>query len=192
MAARKAVKEWRLQQLASVKRHGHLDPVIEFFVLAWDAFQSPTFPADEALKLSRVVGVSFDGQLRNRYLEVKGSDVILWNSDTRTKKGTLGGLGRECLLDALHAVARIGQEQNTGIAKAQLKKAGLLDDDTFKLALETVLNVLPIPRLAEGSGPVAGAAADCYALEKLRQLCYSTEIPKPKQHVLFEEEGNAE
>jgi len=28
----------------------------EWYVLAWDAFRAPRFPADEALKLSRVVG----------------------------------------------------------------------------------------------------------------------------------------
>ena len=36
----RAVKQWRLQQLTTVKRQAHLDPVTEFYVLAWDAFQS--------------------------------------------------------------------------------------------------------------------------------------------------------
>ncbi len=79
-AARAAVKNGRLDQLASVKRKAHLDPVSEFFVLAWYAFQSPRFPADEALKLARVVGAPFDAALRGRILEIKGSDVIPWDT----------------------------------------------------------------------------------------------------------------
>ena len=71
-------------------RKEHLDPVTEFFVLAWDAFESPQFPADEALKLARVVGVPFDEQLRDKILEIKGGDVILWDSATRMKKGSVG------------------------------------------------------------------------------------------------------
>ncbi len=182
MAARGAVKEWRLAQLTTVKRHASLDPVTEFFVLAWDAFQSPQFPADEALKLSRVVGLSFDQQLRGKILEVKSSDVILWDSITRAQKGSVGRFGGPCLLDTLHQVSRTGREQNIGIARDNLEQANLLDNEAFKLAVEAVLNVLPAPRLAEsGANVLAGAAADCGALEKLRQLCYSTEIPQPIQ-----------
>jgi len=185
MAARTAVKEWRLDQLASVKRRAHLDLLTEFYVMAWDAFGSPQFPADEALKLSRVVGISFDQKLRNRVLEVKGSEVILWDSALRAEKGVLGSLDRVCMLDALHHTARIGRTKNTGAAKDALERVDLLDDETYKLALETLMNVLPTPRLQEGKGPVAGAAADCGALEKLRQLVYSKEIPQPK-HIQLE------
>jgi adenine-specific DNA methylase len=84
MAARGAVKQWRMQQLTTVRRQTHLDPVTEWFVLAWDAFRSPQFPADEALKLARVVGVNFDEQLRGKVLEIKGGDVIVWDSGQRS------------------------------------------------------------------------------------------------------------
>lgn len=181
MAARTAVKQWRLAQLSSVKRKVELDPVSEFFVLAWDAFRSPQFPADEALKLSRVVGVSFDRQLRNRILEVKSANVILWDSITRSKKGAMGSSAKASMLDALHSAARIGREQNTGAARDFLEKAGLLQEEALKLALQTLLNVLPPPKTGNGKGPLAGAAADCDALEKLRQLVFAVEIPAPRQ-----------
>jgi hypothetical protein len=180
MAARTAVKEWRLSQLASVKRHAHLDPITEFFVLAWDAFRAPQFPSDESLKLARVVGVSFDQQLRGKILEVKGDDVILWDSSIRAQKGSIGSLEGKSMLDALHKAARMGREQNTGVAKDFLERANLNKDPAFMLALEAVLNVLPLPQSSPDikNGPLNGAAADCNALEKLRQLAFPTEIPR--------------
>ncbi len=182
MAARRAVKDWRMEQLATVKRQAHLDPVTEFFILAWDAFESPEFPADEALKLARVVGVNFDQDLKDKILEVKSGDVILWDSAMRAKKGTIGAPKHDMLLNALHHAARAGREQNTGVAKDLLEKAELMEEPAFLMALEAILNVLPAPALvSSSSGPLAAAAADADALEKLRKLAFAKEVPAPKQ-----------
>jgi hypothetical protein len=189
MAARKAVKDWRLDQIATIKRQTHVDPVTEFFVLAWDAFQAPEFPADEALKLARVVGVNFDEQLRGHILELDGGDVVLWDSVTRSQKGSLGSMQGECILDALHHTARLAREQNTGVAREALERAGLDKDDRFQKALQAVLNVLPTPKMISGKdSPLAGAAADADALERLRRLVFAQEIPQATQWqgVLFE------
>jgi len=186
MAARAAVKEWRLHQLTTIQRQLHLDPVTEFFVLAWDAFQAPQFPADEALKLARVVGVSFDEKLRGNILEVKGGDVILWDSAQRAQKGALGSVRSDVMLDVLHHAAKTGREQNTGAGKTLLERAELLKDGQFLLSLQAVLNVLPTPRMVAGKGALAGAAADAEALEKLRQLVFSQDIPQPKPWMLFD------
>ncbi len=182
-AARAAVKEWRLDQLTRVKRQGRLDPVTEFYVLAWDAFESPQFPADEALKLARVVGVSFDQELRGKVLELKGGDVILWDSAKRAQKGALGTARPAVMLNVLHHAARLGREQNTGAGKQLLEQLEVLSDPVFKTALETMLNVLPAPALAAGSSAsIAGAAADAAALEKLRRLCFTDDdVPPPEQ-----------
>jgi putative DNA methylase len=72
-AARREVMNWRLQQLARVNRQQHLDPLTEWYVLAWDAFRAPRFPASEALKLARVVGLDFDRQVKDVLCEVKGT-----------------------------------------------------------------------------------------------------------------------
>ena len=49
-----------MEQLTSGSRRAQLDPLTEWFVLAWDAFQAPQFPYDEALRLARVVGLDLD------------------------------------------------------------------------------------------------------------------------------------
>jgi putative DNA methylase len=48
-AARREVKSWRLEQLTHKRARTELDPRTSWFVLAWDAFQAPVFPYDEAL-----------------------------------------------------------------------------------------------------------------------------------------------
>ena len=189
-AARREVKQWRLSKLASMQRQHHLDPLTEWYVLAWDAFKALRFPGDEALKLARVVGLDFDKQVKNVVCEAKGSDVILWDSKVRKTKGKLGPVGEDVMLDTLHHCALAGREQNTGAAKTILEKAGLLEDPTLLVALEALLNVLPPPGTAatgkKKEAGVGGAASDCDALEKLRRLAFADEIPEPQyQKLLF-------
>jgi putative DNA methylase len=188
-AARREVKRWRMDQLASVKRKHHLDPLTEWYVLAWDAFRAPRFPVDEALKLARVVGMDFDRQVKNVACEVKSSDVILWDSMARKAKGKLGPMGETCMLDTLQQAASIVREHNTGAAKKALEHNGLIDDATLLTALEALLNVLPA---APSSGKstkldahLAGAASDWEALEKLRRLAFAERVPEPKRQMLL-------
>jgi hypothetical protein len=182
-AARREVKRWRMEQLATVKRQHHLDPLTEWYVLAWDAFKAPRFPVDEALKLARVVGLDFDREVKNQVCEVKSSDLILWDSLTRKRKNKLGPVGGAVALDTLHQAAALGRNQNTGVAQAALEHADLLADATMMTALETLLNVLPHSSLASRGkgeeGGLSGAASDFEALEKLRRLAFADSVPEP-------------
>ena len=132
-----------MEQLATVKRQHHLDALTEWYVLAWDAFRAPRFPADEALKLARVVGLDFDQDVKKQVCEVKGDDVILWDSITRHRNGSLRHVSEECMLDTLHWAAKTGREQNTGAARNLIEEAHLIGDPTLLTALEALLNVLP-------------------------------------------------
>ncbi len=182
-AARREVKQWRMEQLATVKRQHHLDALTEWYVLAWDAFRAPRFPADEALKLARVVGLDFDQDVKKRVCEVKGDDVILWDSITRHRNGTLGHASEECMLDTLHAAAKTGREQNTGAARSLIENAHLIGDPTLLTAIEALLNVLP-PGIPSGKkkpdANLAGAASDFEALERLRKLAFAETVPAPR------------
>jgi putative DNA methylase len=182
-AARREVKRWRMEHLATVKRQHHLDPLSEWYVLAWDAFRAPRFPTDEALKLARVVGLDFDREVKNRVCEVKSSDVMLWDSKTRKAKGKLGPVGEAVMLDTLHQAAVVGRDQNTGVAKTLIEDAGLLADATLLTALEALLNVLPPVGSASSKKAdplLTGASSDFEALEKLRRLAFAEEVPAPK------------
>ncbi|KAF0116655.1 MAG: hypothetical protein FD149_1347 [Rhodospirillaceae bacterium] len=89
-AARREVKRWRLEQLTQMKTKTELDGPTAWFVLAWDAFQAPVFPYDEALRLARAVGVDLDKDIVGRLAEKKSSDLVLWDSAKRAAKGALG------------------------------------------------------------------------------------------------------
>jgi hypothetical protein len=183
-AARREVKQWRMEQLATVKRQHHLDSLTEWFVLAWDAFRAPRFPADEALKLARVLGLDFDQQVKNRVCEMKGDDVVLWDSHIRHAKDVLGHVGGEHMLDTLHWAAWTGRQHNTGAAKSLIENAKLLEDPTMMTALEAILNVLPPGALGsrkKTDAVLSGAASDFEALENLRRLAFSDTVPPPVQ-----------
>jgi adenine-specific DNA methylase len=181
-AARREVKNWRMQQLASLQRQHQMDPLTEWFVLAWDAFRAPRFPSDEAIKLARVVGLDFEKQVKNVVCEIKGDDVVLWDSKERKARGKLTQAGDGCMLDALHFAAAAAREQrSTEVGKAVIERANLLGDPNLMVALQALLNVLPPPAAPskKGESRASGAAADFAALELLRRLAFAKEVPPP-------------
>lgn len=191
--ARREVKRWRMEQLTNVQRKGELDPLTEWFVLAWDAFQAPQFPYDEALRLARVVGLDIDDAVVKHVAHKKASDLVLWDSSTRAAKGALGPAdGSLSMLDALHHAAHLGRTRTLTAAKEMLEGVGLDKEPAFLMALEAVLEVLPPSRSFTGFDPVeaaAPAASDFEVLENLRRLCFGDQVDEPQQLALLNEEG---
>lgn len=191
-AARREVKQWRLEQLARKSAPGALDPMSSFFVLAWDAFKAPQFPYDEGLRLARAVGVDLDTQVVGILAEKKGSDLIMWDSAKRAAKAALGSPdGGRAMVDALHHVANAARSKTLAAAKEMAERAGLLADPAFQQALTYALEVLPPSRTFSGlslDGDLAAAASDFEALENLRRLALSDRVPEPEQLKLFTEE----
>ena len=185
-AARREVKAWRMEKLTSGARRAQLDPLTEWFVLAWDAFQAPQFPFDEALRLARVVGLDLDKKdVVGVLAEKKASDLILWNSSTRATKGKLGAPdGTKSWIDAIHHCAHRARSIDLNAAKQLLDDNGLANSPIFLTALEAVLEVLPLSARYTGFDPVkaaAPAASDFEALENLRRLALAEQVPAPKQ-----------
>lgn len=194
-AARQEVKRWRLEQLTQVKASFELDPVTSWFVLAWDAFQAPAFPFDEALRLAQAVGVNLDREVVGRLAEKKGSDLILWDSARRAAKGALGPAdGSRGMIDALHHAAHLGRTRTLEAAHELLQRNALAAGDAFLTALRAVLEVLPVPKAFTGidlEGEAAASAGDFEALEKLRRLAFAGQVPEPKQLDLWKDERTA-
>jgi putative DNA methylase len=184
-AARREVKAWRMEKLTSGSRRAQLDPLTEWFVLAWDAFQAPQFPYDEALRLARVVGLDLDKDVVGVLAEKKASDLILWDSSTRATKGKLGAPdGTKSWIDAIHHCAHRARSIDLNAAKQLLDDNGLANSPVFLTALEAVLEVLPLSSRYTGFDPVkaaAPAASDFEALENLRRLALAEQVPAPKQ-----------
>ncbi|AII45084.1 hypothetical protein KR49_01215 [Synechococcus sp. KORDI-49] len=184
-AARREVKAWRMEKLTSGSRRAQLDPLTEWFVLAWDAFEAPQFPFDEALRLARVVGLDLDNDVVGVLAEKKTSNLILWDSSTRATKGKLGSPdGTRSWIDAIHHCAHRARSIDLNAAKQLLDDNGLANSADFLTALEAVLEVLPISARYTGFDPVkaaAPAASDFEALENLRRLALAEEVSAPKQ-----------
>lgn len=194
-AARREVKQWRLEQLTHLKSKVDLDGPTSFFVLAWDAFGAPNFPYDEALRLARAVGVDLDGQIIGRLAKKDGDSVELWDSAMRAAKGTLGSPdGSQGMIDAIHHASYASRTRTLQHGKDLLEKAGLLKDAGFSAALEAALEVLPPSRKFTGvdlDGLAAAASNDFEALENLRRLAFADRLGEPQQLALWREEAKA-
>ena len=191
-AARREVKRWRLQRLTHRQAGADLDAATAFFVLAWDAFEAPVFPYDEALQLARAVGVDLDRQVVGRLAEKKGSDIRLWDSARRAAKGALGPAdGSRATIDAIHHAAHATRSRGTAAGRELLERDGLAREPRFLAALEAVLEVLPISRAFTGidlQGEVAASGDDFEALWKLTRLVCGDEIDEPEQLALWRDD----
>lgn len=196
VAARAEVKNWRLSQLAHAKRNVELDNLTSWFVLAWDAFEAPVFPYDEANKLAKVCGVDMEHDVIGKLAEKKASDVVLWDSVTRAAKGSLGlPDGRDSMMDALHQLAKTVRGTSLESANELLAKHGLANEPAFLTALEAVLEVLPVGKAWSGfdlPDAATGAGADFDALENLRRLALAEKVAEPEQLKMWQEENIAQ
>lgn len=189
-AARREVKQWRMEQLLGTKRQTNLDPITEWFVLAWDAFEAPRFPYDEALRLARVVGVDLDREIVGYLAQKQSSDLILWDSSQRAAKASLGSPdGSRAMIDALHHAANRARSNGLEAAKKLLESNQVDKNPDLQTALLAVLEVLPVSSTYTGfmeeEGEVAEAAKDFDVLESLRRLAFSEKVPQPKQLELW-------
>lgn len=189
-AARREVKSWRLEQLTHKRARTELDPRTSWFVLAWDAFEAPVFPYDEALRLARAVGVDLDKDIVGSLAEKKGSDLTLWDSAQRANKSALGSAdGSSGMIDALHHAAHQCRTKTLEAARELLERAGIINDANFRSAMQAILEVLPVGTAFSGIDlptDASGASNDFEALEKLRRLAFADQVEKPQQLTQYE------
>lgn len=192
-AARREVKDWRLKQLVQQNTRAELDPTTAWFVLAWDSFGAPEFPYDEALMLARAVGVDLERDIVGKLAEKKANNLQLLDSAARVAKGRSGSAdGSSGMLDALHHAAQRARTRGAAAALELVQHNGLDSDPKFLLALEALLEVLPVPPGLRGeSGEAEDHAGDFDALEKLRRLAFADQIGQPEQLRIFEEQQRA-
>jgi len=193
--ARREVKRWRLDQLARMQSDDDLDPVTAFFVLAWDAFKAPKFAYDEGLKLARAVGVNLETDVVGRLAAKSGQNLVLWDSFDRAAKGSLGPPdGSRGMIDALHHAAHLARIRSLDAARDMLVDEGMDRSPDFAIALEAVLEVLPVSRnfrgfdLGSKAKALESASEDFDVLENLRRLAFGDLVDEPQQLKLWREE----
>ena len=192
--ASREVKRWRLEQLTHLTANIDLDAPTAFFVLAWDTFNAPVFSYDEALRLARAVGTDLDKQVVKRLAEKNGSKLRLWDSVRRSAKGSIGPVdGSRGMIDAIHHAARLARNKSLAAARDLLAKARVDKDPRFFVALEAVLEVLPISTKHTGvqlEGDLAASGSDFEVLYDLYRLAYSDKIDEPEQLKIWRDDLN--
>ncbi len=99
------------------------------------------------------------------------------------------------MIDALHHAAHVMRTRGAEAAQEMLESAGVARDDSFKVAMEALLEVLPPSKTFSGidaEKAVRPAADDFDALETLRRIAYGGEIGEPHQLELYREMMAAE
>ncbi|MBQ9405256.1 MAG: DUF1156 domain-containing protein [Desulfovibrio sp.] len=184
--ARAAVKGWIVRQIMQSDRQAQLDPLLEWYVLAWHTFRVPQFPYDEALNLARVVGLDLDRNIINVVAGKKAAEVQLWDSSTRAAKAALGpASGMRSMLDALQHAAHAARSRTLEAAKELVLQHALNNNPDFMDSLKAMLEVLPVSRSFGGRTDMP-AASDFEALERLRRLLFAEKVKPPQQLSLLE------
>ena len=190
MAARREVKQWRLDKLICSTPNKDLDPATAFFVLAWDAFDSPKFPYDEALHLAKAVDVNLDADVAGRFARKEGEYLVLWDSQRRYTNGTRKPTGRSGeMIDYLQYAAHMGRKDGAEAAIKYIESEHLDSDDSFVAALEAVLEVLPPSAnhtKIDLKGDMASASNDFDVLFNVYRLRFRDRMDDPAQLKLYE------
>lgn len=147
---RQAVVEYRLQKLLEGKDFNGIDPLTQWYILAWDTFEAREFPFDEARQLALAVG-GFDVSdlvKKHKLLDSGSGYCKLLTPQQRLKKRAFSVTDTEFsaryLVDGLHAIiALYEEEENTEPVRRFLKNTGLVSNDLFMRTFEVALKVIP-------------------------------------------------
>jgi putative DNA methylase len=180
--AREEVVRLRKEGLLAGRRGGAIefDPVTDWYLMAWDAFQAEEFPFDEARKLAIALGLEVQDDLMNtkRLVRKKGQYVVLQQPIERRKKGMVDPEMAffEHLIDALHTAMLIYAEDGAGACDVFLQNRGLKRDTTFRAGLQAMINAIPRTRI---KGRFVRPEAD--VLDRMRLAFYGDELTAPPE-----------
>jgi adenine-specific DNA methylase len=145
------------EKVAVLKKRGLLggkdvqfDRITDWWLLAWSDFQAAEFPAPEALKLSLATHLDLD-TLSKTHKVIKASSgkvTLLTPAQRRTAKGLdVDAAAYESLIDALHALMLVYEEDGTRAAQAWLNRHDLTDDVRFKELVGAAIHAVPRRKL---------------------------------------------
>lgn len=141
------------EKVAALKKRGLLggkdvdfDRVTDWWLLAWSDFQAAEFPAGEALKLSLATHLDLDTLARTHKLikATSGKATLLTPAQRRTAKGLdVDASSYDTLVDALHALMLVYEEDGTRAAQSWLTRHNLAADPRFAALVRAALFAVP-------------------------------------------------
>ena len=150
--ARERVAAWKKRGLL-LGRDVEFDRVTDWYLLAWSDFAAAEFPAGEALKLSLATHLDLADLTRiHKLIQTRSGGVTLL---TPAQRHTLGAIDPDAtawpaLIDALHTLLLVYDEQGLASARAWLDRTGQGDDPRFRDLVAAALHAIPRTRDAHG------------------------------------------
>ncbi|MFI7552161.1 DUF1156 domain-containing protein [Micromonospora sediminimaris] len=141
------------EKVAALKKRGLLggkdvdfDRVTDWWLLAWSDFQAAEFPAGEALKLSLATHLDLDTVAKTHKLikTSSGKATLLTPAQRRTaKRLDVDAPSYDTLVDALHALMLVYEEDGTRAAQAWLNQHDLTNDARFAALVRAAIYAVP-------------------------------------------------
>jgi hypothetical protein len=141
------------EEVARLKKRGLLggkdvefDRVTDWYLLAWTDFLAAEFPYDEARKLSIAVHLEMDDIAKGHKLvrAASGKVTLLTPPQRRTAKGLDPDAGTwPTMIDALHALMLVYEEEGLSAAKAWMARSGKEGDQKFHDLVEAAIHAVP-------------------------------------------------
>ena len=147
----------RVQRARLVGHPIEFDPLTDFAVAFWDVIKDDTATYDEGRRLALAVGgLDVDELQRAKILDKKTGTVRLLSPKERLRPR--GGDDHSpgvrpqaesfgSLIDAVHTVCLVTDEDGLGSAKALMDRTGLSKDNRFLAAVQALVNAVPRVRL---------------------------------------------
>lgn len=152
------------------------DRVTDWWLLAWSDFQAAEFPAGEALKLSLATHLDLETLAKTHKLvkAASGKATLLTPAQRRTAKGLdVDARSYSILVDALHALMLVYEEDGTRAAQGWLRQHNLVGDVRFIALVRAALYAVP-RRKQKG----AFVRPEARVLDSLRTAFFD-ELPLP-------------
>ncbi len=188
--ARERVAQLKKRELLG-GRDVEFDRATDWWLLAWNDFQAAQFPAGEALKLCIATDLELDDVAKGfKLVKAASGNVTI---QTPAQRRTAKALNPEAedwptLIDALHALMLIHDEDGLQAAERWLVKTGRKNDDRFAALVEAALHAVPRAREKDGSF----ARPEARILESLRATLYghleAPDVEEISQATLFDED----
>lgn len=147
----------RVQRARLVGHPIEFDPLTDFAVAFWDVIKDDTATYDEGRRLALAVGgLDVDELQRAKVLDKKAGTVRLLSPKERLRPR--GGEDQSpgvrpqaesfgSLIDAVHTVCLVADEDGLGSAKALMDRTGLSKDSRFLAAVQALVNAVPRVRV---------------------------------------------
>ncbi len=143
----------RIQRARLVGFAVEFDPLTDFTITFWDVIRDDTATFDEARRLALAVGGLSVDELEQARILVKQAGTVRLLAPKERVRPRLSDEGEpgvraaatsfSRLIDAVHTVCYVADEDGLGSAKALMDRTGMSSDNRFQAVVQALVNAVP-------------------------------------------------